>query len=185
MDRSHTRPKIDYSRLKELLNTPSVIQDIREAVVNTPFNDKVNAAFLGLGIVVLLLKNNQTNDIERVALSKTEQAAGAVRMSAKPFKDIIIPADYEENFIAKCILTGRPQQTDDWQYLFIPGLTAEEARFNQAGAGISCSFIYPLKKTGGAMIFSYFANLSEMGETQKEFMKKYSELADAALSRSS
>lgn len=180
-----TRPSvIDYSKIKNRLDSAEGRQAIREAVVNAPFEDRLGMAKLGLGITVLLLRDKKNNAINRVALSDTEQARGAVKASAKPFKSIVVPADHRENFVARCIRTGKPLQTDDWQYLFIPGLSAEEARFNQAGAGIACSFVYPIKAyEGGAMIFSYFTGLEDKTEAHRQFMKEYAKLAAEALRR--
>ncbi len=62
-----------------------------QAIVDAPFQDKLATTSLGLGIVVFLLIDEQEAVIERVALSKTESAEGAVLMSAKPFRKIKVP----------------------------------------------------------------------------------------------
>ena len=153
-----------------------------KAIVNTPFTDKLVTTQLGLGIVVLLLNNEATGTIDRIALSETFHAEGADNMSAKPFKAIKIPSDFEDNIIAKAVRTKRPQHTTDWKDLFVPGMTATDARFNQAGAGIECSYVYPFNyNSGGALIFSYFVIPEKIGDSQLRFMKAYASLTGSTL----
>lgn len=157
-----------------------------QAIVDVPFSDKLHSTSLGLGIVVLLLADHEHNALRRIALSRTELAAGAVKYSVKPFNEITIPLDFEKNILTKAISTHIPQQTIDWADLFAPELTADEARFNQAGAGIACSIVYPLIETGknealGAMIFSYFEPLASIGEEHRLFMEAYTEAATLKL----
>jgi hypothetical protein len=153
-----------------------------EAIVNAPFQDKVTAALLSLGIVVFLRVNPHTKTIDRVALSNTELAKGATSISEKEFHNIKIPLGYTKNAIAKAINTGKPQKISDWQYLFIPAMSPEAARFNQAGAGIGCSVVYPYAaRDGGALIFSYYQTPEKIGRTQQSFMKRYTELINEAL----
>jgi hypothetical protein len=175
--------EVYFSKLKKLLDSSKKDQDLFEAVVNSPFSDKRRMALLGLGIIVLLLVNKKNRTIERIALSDTELAKGTVRMSVKPFKEIVIPLDYKGNFIAEAIRSERYQQTSDWQYLFAPALSPEEARLNQAGGAIGCSFVYPLidARSGGALIFSYYITLDKIGREHHDFMQAYARLAANAL----
>lgn len=180
---AHSNDDAYYADIKQLLDSAKSQQQLYKSIVNTPFNDKTRAALLGLGIVVLLLVNPETGNIDRVALSDTELAEGAVRMSVKPFKDIKIPLAFRGNFIAEAIRSGRYQQTSDWRYLFAPALSPEEAHLNQAGAGIGCSYVYPIKgiNNGGALIFSYFQPLDKIGSEHRQFMHAYSRIVASAI----
>lgn len=152
------------------------------AIVNAPFKSQLLLpTTLGLGIIVLLLVDKNTNTLDRIALSNTELADGAVKMSAKPFDEIKIPLSYEDNYLVQVIKTNSFQQTEDWQHIFVPELTPQEARFNQTGAGIDCSIIYPLTPVGqqeplGALIFSYYEPLSNIDSEHHAFMSEYSDL---------
>jgi hypothetical protein len=172
-----------FSKLKEMLKVSKNDHELFETIVNAPFSDKRRMALLGLGIIVLLLVDKKTRMIERIALSDTELAKGTVRMSIKPFREITIPLDYRGNFIAEAIRSERYQQTSDWQYLFSPALSPEEARLNQAGGAIGCSFVYPLidARNGGALIYSYYAPLDKIGREHHDFMHSYARLAANAL----
>jgi hypothetical protein len=168
--------------LKELLDPGKTDAELFEAIVNAPFYDQVAATGLDLGIVVFLLVNKEEGVIDRVALSDTEHAAGAVKMSEKPFRAIKIPVGYEANAIARAIKTGEPQTVSDWKYLFIPDLSPRAARFNQAGAGIEFSCVYPLKaRDGGALIFSFYQVGNNIGERHHAFMQTYSRLVSERL----
>lgn len=173
---------IDWPQVEVVLQQAKSEDRLHSAIVNTPFTDKLLMAQLGLGIIVLLLVDEKTKAIHRIALSDTYPAHGAVTMSAKKFEDITIPLENKENIIAKAIRSGSYTQTGDWQYLFTPDLTAEQARFNQAGAGIDSSVVYPLGKKG-ALIFSYYLLPSKIGSEQHHFMQNYSQLVTATLGR--
>jgi hypothetical protein len=177
------QPAIDYSKLNHLLlSAQDDDQQLFHQIVNAPFTYRVETAFLFLGIVVLLLINEETGMIDRVALSETELARNTTDVSYVPFNEIKIPVDDTQNIVAKAVQTGEAQDTTDWKYLFTPALTAEQARINQASGGIAYSAVWPLKaRSGGAMIFSYYQYQGEIGVMQHEFMQHYSLLADTAL----
>lgn len=159
---------------KDLTVLDKTDQVLYQSIVDEPFKDTLTATKLDLGIVVLLLVDHKNNTIDRIALSNTIQAEAAQRMSAKPFHEIKIPLGHSANIIAKAIDKHTPQQTESWEDLFTPALTGQQARFNQAGAGIECSFVYPLNiSTGGALIFSYFQPSDNLYEPHKQFMAAY------------
>jgi hypothetical protein len=171
-----------YKSMKTLLSKAKNDEELFEALVNAPFSDKLQTTTLDLGIVVLLLANKKTKTIDRVALSKTEHADWALRMTPIPFHDIKIPIGYKTNTIAVAIKTGVPQRTNDWKFLFVPALEPEAARFNQAGAGIACSFVYPFtSRDGGTLIFSYYQPFDHISDRHYAFMEKYSVMAGEAL----
>ncbi len=180
---------MDYSQLAAKLKSASSKDDLYEAIVNAPFDikdGKLEAAYLFLGIIVLLIVNKEKGTIDRVALSKTELAKNTTTVSVKKFKDIKIPVHYDNNIIATAIQTGQSQETTDWKDLFAPELSAEEARVNQASGGIAYSAVYPLIGVGdgAAMIFSYYQYRNEIGDAQQLFMSKYTEIVTKALLRS-
>lgn len=172
-----------YENFKNLLAMPKSDKQLFSKIVNLPFADKKTSTILGLGVVVLLLVNKKERTIDRISLSNTEHATGATNYSVKPFKEIKIPLDHRENYIGVAIRTKRPMMTADWKDIFIPALSPQEARLNQAGAGVACSVIYPLSqaRSGGAMIFSYYEPLGNIRDDHHNFMKKYSSLVSASL----
>ena len=172
-------------RIKNLLAAAEGDEQLFEAIANAPFHDIIRATDLDLGIIVFLLVNKPEGTIDRIALSNTEQAAGAVKMSEKPFKEIKIPIGYQENLIAKAIATEQPQKTSDFKYLFIPALSPRAARFNQAGAGIEFSCVYPLKsRDGGALIFSFYQVSTSVHDKHYTFAQKYARIVDQFLDNS-
>lgn len=172
-----------YSELKNLLSKPKNDKDLFNTIVNAPFHNKLQATMLDLGIVVFLQVNKKDRTIDRVALSKTEAADWSVKMTPVPFHEIRIPMDNKQNILAKTVKLDKPHKTTDWKFLFLPALSAEAARFNQAGAGIACSFTYPLTgaRDGGAMIFSYYQPIDTLDKKHSTFMKTYSEMVIEAL----
>lgn len=175
------------SAYEDALQQAKSRDELYSAIVNTPFADKAYTTSLGLGIIVLLLANKKTKTLDRIALSNTELAEGAVKMSAKPFHEIKIPLDASNNILIQAMGSKEPKATDDWQFLFTPVLTAQEARFNQFGAGIEYSVVYPLlppngKASIGAMIFSYFEHNSTLSADHHMFMESFAGLAAKYLS---
>jgi hypothetical protein len=146
------------------------------AIVNAPFKYRADMVLMGIGIVVLLIADKKCGQIHRIALSNTDLAAGTTRISSKKFEEIKVPIDDKQNIIAKTIRTQEPQMTDDWKYLFTPALSPDQARLNQAGGGIACSYVYPLSFNGesGALIFSFFKGPEQIGRTETDFMAGYS-----------
>jgi hypothetical protein len=185
-DSSEIMTDFDFAALEQRLQAVHNDDELFSAIVDTPFVNPLPAVLIFLGITVLLQVNKKTGTIDRIALSKTEQARMTTDVSVKPFKEIKIPVDYLENIIADAIHSGQPQDTTDWKFLFNPDMTAQQARINQANAGIAHSVVYPLKaRDGGALIFSYFQYRDEMDDGKAEvFMKRYAELVDAALAKS-
>jgi hypothetical protein len=154
-----------------------------KAIVNAPFNTVTKGLPLGLSIIVLLLVDDDKKSVKRIALADTESAKGAVEYSVKKFHEITIPLNNPTNSIVKAIRSNEHQVITDWQYLFTPDLTPEEARFNQAGAGIATSIVYPLEDTrnGGAIIFSYVLNSNHISDQYHDFMQKYIHLVSKKL----
>ncbi len=183
---------IDIATTENLLRATSHTDELYKAIVNIPFDNRVQSTNLGLGIVVLLLSNPKNNTLDRIALSDTDLAAGAIKMSAKPFHEIKIPLDQKSNILIQAIQSRHFTKTTDWATMFTPVLTAQEARFNQAGAGIDCSVVYPLLVQGsndssaiGAMIYSYFEPLSHISKAHHEFMKSYTTIVATFLANAS
>lgn len=173
----------DYDELAKLLQADGDAA-LFDAIVNAPFVNPLPAVLIFLGIVVLLQCNDRTDTIDRIALSQTEQARLTTEVSVKPFTEIKIPYAFHENIIAEAIHAGKPQDTTDWKFLFNPAMPAEQARINQANAGISYSAVYPLKsRAGGALIFSFYQYQIDNSGKAVEFMKRYSKLVDDALGR--
>ena len=175
--------EINYDQLRDLLAAPQDRTELYQTIVNAPLiNYKVETAFMFLGIMVLLVVNKAEGTIDRIALSDTALAEATKEVSAKRFEDIKVPIDYQKNIIAAAIASGEPQDTTDWRFLFEPALTKEQARLNQANAGIAYSAVYPLKVgDGAAMIFSYYQYPENIGDAQKKFMDRYTGLVTERL----
>jgi hypothetical protein len=173
---------IYLEELEKLLKTAKSRKQLYQTIVDAPFHNRVMTGRLGLGITVLLLVNEKESCIDRIALARTELARGTVDMSAKPFREIRIPLKDRDNFISIAIRRKHYMITSDWQFLFVPALTPQQARFNQAGGGIACSVVYPLDiKPGGAMIFSYYEPVERIGSSHHGFMRDYCRLVAKCL----
>jgi hypothetical protein len=180
---SHITPDI-YTDMKNSLLSASSRKNLFNKIVNLPFSNKLLSTTVDLGIIVLLQINPETKTVDRVALSDTELARGAVRLSAKQFHEIKIPVAEPNNLITKAIRTKEFKFTEDWTCLFNPILTPEQARLNQASAGIECSLVYPLSSGhGGALIFSFYQPQASITDGHLAFVASYADMVDSALNK--
>lgn len=171
-----------FDELHNLLLTHNNRVNSYEDIVNAPFKNKLYTTNIDLGIIVLTLLESKGKTVDRIAVSDTEPARWAVRMTPVPFEEIKIPIDTPENIISRAVRTNRPQKTSDWKQLFIPVLSSEAARFTQAGAGIACSYVYPLTSVNqkGALIYSFYQPPDQISSDHKSFMRKYTQLVSNA-----
>lgn len=175
---------LQLTRLDHALDEITQLEDVYRSVVDFPFQDKLFATSLDLGIVVLLLVDSVDGMIDRIALSNTELAMGAVRASAKPFHEIRIPLNDEQNIIAQSIRKHKSIATNDWNFLFTPALSADQARMNQTSASVECSIVEPLiHDVHGALIFSFFQPEHHLGMDHHIFLQKYAPIVSKHLSR--
>ncbi|HSW98731.1 MAG TPA: hypothetical protein VLF71_02750 [Candidatus Saccharimonadales bacterium] len=172
-----------YKRLRAILQAAPTREHLLDAIVNAPFHELRRSVHLDLGMVVLLLVDAAKGTVNRIALSSTPAANGAARISDTLFADIKIPLAHKRNVIAQAIRSGEPQVTADWELLFVPALSAQAARFNQAGAGIESSHVYPLRDAGqdGALVFNFFQPASNIGPEHQAFVQLYGGMVADAL----
>lgn len=172
-----------FDELKKLLNSTKNTDKLFKTIVNAPFTNKKRVTLLGLGQIVLALVNKKTKTIDRVARTNIDFGLANYRMSTKPFAGFKTPINAKGNFLAEAYKSERYQQTSDWAYLLTPNLSPQEARLNQAAAGIGCSYIYPLvnSDTGGALIFHYYLPVEKILPEHHEFMRSYSRLVSKVL----
>lgn len=176
---------IDYQYLNSILSSAKNDKDLYQLIVNAPFKQyKIQTTFLFLGIIVLLMVDeNDPNIIRRIALSKTDFAKRTLEVTVVPFEKIKIQLNDDHNIISEAIRKNSMQDTTDWKYLFTPALSPENARINQANAGIAYSAVYPLNaQKGGALIYSFYQYKELIDDVQRDFMEKYTAFVDQQLS---
>jgi hypothetical protein len=178
MSQSSDSISFDFATLEANLKSAKTTDDRYAAIVNGPFLTPHQTALLFLGIIVLLVVNEQDKTIDRVALSDTAHADATKVVSAKRFEDIRIPLNAPDNLIAEVIQSQQPAGTADWLHLFTPELTPEQAHINQANSGIGYSMICPVNgdNVRGALIFSYFTYPESIAQQQHDFMERYTKL---------
>lgn len=165
-------------QLQQLLqNTPCDEMKLYNKIVNDPFTTVIPVNF-DIGTIVLLIDNDETGFIERVALSQTPAGLAAASASAVPFNEIKIPRDYKLSTHVKALEKKTPVITSDWYGIFRPVLSAEHARDNQQSAGIQTSVIQPFfgKKKRGTLIYSLYIEPKKITNQAKDFFSWYAGL---------
>jgi hypothetical protein len=170
-------------QIEAYIKSAKSMAEYYQRAVDGLFLDRVLATSIDLGIIVYLQVDPVLETINRVALSDTDHAKSATKISAVPFHDIKIPLSSPDNSIAKCIRSNQYQLIDDWCYLFTPSLTAEQARLNQKAASIESSLVLPLKATKGALIFSFYQPVKKVTKLHISVAKQYAELIDKSFNK--
>lgn len=150
---------INYQTFRTTLQSASNDAELFSLIVNTPFTQyKLQTTFLFLGIIVLLLVDEDKTYIKRIALSNTELAQRTKDVSVMKFEDIKVNLKDPDNIISAAVEHQIMYDTTDWKNLFSPSLTPAQARINQSNAGIAYSAVYPLKARNGGAIIPEFRN---------------------------
>ncbi len=171
-------PTIDYAKLEQSLKTAKDDHELFQRIVDAPFKQKSESGWLFLGLISLFLVDHTTKIVKLVAVSDTEHynmSISGYNFSVSDYK-LSLEKD-QRNDIVKAINSNMPQATTDWESLSRLKADAEQARLNQANSGIAFSVTYPLNITnGGALLFCFFQYPENIGDDQRSFMKKYSQL---------
>jgi hypothetical protein len=152
------------------------------AVVNVPFDYKLEMAWLFLGFIVFYLVNETKQNIYVAAASDNEYYHHSVDNYAFKLKDYILSLDNTENSIVQAIIMSKPVGTTNWDNLRRPRVDPGIARSNQASGGIGYSEVFPLTgKARGGLMYSYFQEYDAIGKQQKAFMQTYTQLVSRLL----
>lgn len=169
--------------LSETLERAKSPEDLYKRIVNEPFRDRLHTTTYGLGFITLVLVNKKTSSVNRISMTDNDLSQGARSVTVIPFEKLIVPLDQKGNCVVEAIKSGRYQQTNDWYYLLTPVLKPEEARLNQAGAGIASSYVYPLVNTrpAGALIFQFFITMDKVSSEHRDLMFRYTKVVSQSL----
>lgn len=177
-------PAIDYTLLASTLASASESNKYK-VIVEAPFGNTINMAFLFLGFICLYLVDEGKGEIQLMAASGTEQYRLAVEQyNFKPSEFHLRFAIDKNNTIVQAIVNGRPQDTTDWVTLSRKHKSAEAVRLNQANSGIAYTAIYPLSSSvRGAMMYNFYQYPDEIDGKQRGFMEKYTDLVSTFISK--
>lgn len=139
---------------------------------------------LGYSIVVLALKDEEKEILERISISQTDKAKKALQITPVPFKDIKIPLDCVDNYCIRALNENKPLIVNDWKDLLLPSYTTEDAQHVQKILDIKSSIVYPVNyqgKTVGVLIFSMQKNESEMSEEERDLISSFTDVVGLAV----
>ncbi len=174
---------VDYELLSSII--ASALEESRyKAVVEAPFGDKINMAFLFLGFICLYIVDEKKGEVQLKAASGTEQYRLAVERYNFKLSDFHLRFDADkDNTIVQAIASGKPQGTADWVTLSRKHKSAEAVRLNQANSGIAYTAIYPFSSSvRGALMYNFYQYPDKIDGEQRAFMKKYTDLVSTFIS---
>ncbi len=177
-------PPIDYKQLAKQLDK-AARKDAYSAIVNVPFEDELDMAYLFLGFICIYIVDQKSKRVCLKASSDTEQ----YRLAIERFK--FDPAEYcldfdknKDNPIVQAIAANETKITTDWSTLNRGQTATRIVRLNQANSGIACSIIRPFdSKVRGALMFNYYQYSDQIGGPQETFMDRYTELVSNYLAK--
>jgi len=177
-------PMLDYGQLARTLAAASP-KSIYKVIVEAPFKDKVNMAFLFLGFICLYIVDEEEKQIQLKAASGTEEYRLAVEWYNFKPADFHLDFDTDKNnTIVKAIASGKPQETDDWVTVSRQHSSPEVVRLNQANSGIAYTAIQPFSHAvRGALMYNFYQYPDKIDGEQRTFMRKYTDLVSSLLSQ--
>jgi signal transduction histidine kinase len=163
----------------DTLDFDKTVQTIADSIL-------VELGYLKLGyrIVVLALVNKETNTLERISISQTEEAKRALENTPVPFHDIRIPMTQTDNVCITCMQDNAPKIVTDWSYMFSPSYSAQEAKRMQSIVGIKTSIIYPISYHGeirGIMIFSLIKDQKDIRDEERQLIRGLTDVVGIAV----
>ncbi|MCL4367314.1 GAF domain-containing protein, partial [Patescibacteria group bacterium] len=180
--------------LLERSRISNAIWKIDQIILNTlEFNEVVdrvvNAALLELSkyryaILVLSLLDEPRGVLKRISISRTEEAAQALKFSPVPFNAIEIPITYKNNLAIRAMHEKKPLETSSFSELLIPAIDSKLAYEAQLNAGIKASIVYPVIVKGrvlGTLIFSTKKTSKEISWYEREIMSGFVDAVGIAL----
>jgi hypothetical protein len=180
-----TQPNVDLQQLRQTLGVATNKDAFSQAVVNAPFEQKLETAYLFLGFISFYLVDPGSKLVRLSAVSDTE----AYRLAVNGYKfepdkfSLSLTAD-KNNDIVKAVRSNKPVDNIDWTGLSRREADPEQARLNQANSGIAYSAIYPLAVPGGgALLFCYYQYQENIGEAQHSFMADYARMVSELLTQ--
>lgn len=159
-------------------------QQIYEAAVNLPFDQKVGVVMLFLGFISLYVYDPEAGTIRLVANTPTEQYQLAVEnYNFRPESYVLKIKEDASNTIVQAVVRRAPMSTADWGTLSRFNVPPRIAQLNQANSGIAYSAVYPLtgSKFQGAVMYNFYQVPEQIGDRQKDFMERYSDMILARL----
>ncbi len=173
-------------RLVQVMLNNLEFGDVAGKVVNQILNE-LGYLQLGYRIIVLALLNEGEGVLERVAISSTEEAQKAIKLSPVPFKDIRIPIYETENLGIKAMREKSIYKTRNWYDILQPVYSQEQAAIVQQAVGIKSSMIYPISFRGkpiGVLIFSMVKEYEEVTEEESDLLDGFTDLVGLAIRNS-
>lgn len=133
---------------------------------------------LGYETGVLALVNEETQTLNRIAISMTSGGFAALKYLQIPFENIVIPLDYETNTCIKALKTGEQQISDSLYDVIKPSVSKENAIKVQEAMNTKISIVTPLtkgEKRIGIFIISMSKDVREVTDFEKNIIKKFSQ----------
>jgi hypothetical protein len=176
-------PIIDFSALQQALDSADSVPALYQAVVDAPFEQKLAAAYLFLGFMVLFMVPPGKKVIKLGAASDNEYYKMSVSgYSFDPTKFQLPLTKNSTNDIVQTAITGKPRETTDWRTLRRKWADPEQTSLNQANSGIAYSILYPVDAgNGGVLMFCYYQYVGGAGPAQTKFMGEYTALVSKAI----
>lgn len=173
-------------RLVQAMLVNLEFENVAEKVVNDIL-DELGYLQLGYRIIVLALVNKSSGYLERIAISETEEAKKALKLSPVPFKEIRIPLDETDNLSIRSLNDKSSYKTRNMFDILKPIYTSEQAAVIQKGIGIKASLVFPLifrNESIGILIFSMNKDYEEVTEEENDLIKGFVDLVGLTVQNS-
>jgi hypothetical protein len=173
---------IPYDDLAQTLQSAGTGKALWQAIVDAPFDYRVETAFLFLGFICFFLVDEEQATLCLASASSTEEYERSIQGYNFDPDSYRIALDSPNSPLVAAINSGEPQNTSDWASLTRPQASENAARLNQANSGVTYSVVYPLTgTTRGVLMYNYVQYQGFIGSEQHGFMEKYTQLVAGIL----
>lgn len=174
------------SRLEKVILDSIDFKEVIQKICDSIFYE-LDYLRLGYRIVVLALKNEEKQTLDRVAISRTSKAETGIASLPFLYKYLNIPLSAKDNYCIKSMEEKKLLITHYWPDILTPPLNEQEAIETQKKSEIKTSMVYPLlvkDKAIGIMIFSMIKNETEVLPEEDELLLRFTDIAALAVQNS-
>lgn len=173
------RSENDIARLEERNKAFSATIALNSIILQTLDFNKVSQLiadaipkFFGYQTGVLAVVNEETHELQRIAISQTTGGSAALESLEIPFESIAISLDENENYCIKALKENKVLITHDLYDVLRPVVSKENSRIVQNKMGTKTTLIYPIYSLENRPLGTFLVSMNKPEDQIYEFEKE-------------
>lgn len=173
--------------IDEIILKTLEFEQLTERIVNVVL-EELGYLKLGYVMIVLSLIDKRRNILERISISKTKEAAEALKLSPVTFKKIEFSLEEEENFCVKAVKNRQAYITRDLSDMLYPAIERDFVRAVQKKLKVKTSIVLPIfarDEAVGTIIFSLNKGEEKISVFEKQILVGFTNAIGIAVEHAS